>query len=241
MTSVVAHDGGVVKRRVPDVIRERLGDARSRRVVFVSHCLLNENVRFLGGATRPGAISDVLDPYVADGVGIVQLPCPEQRAWGGVLKRSMLRLYGRPMLRRRLVRRAFVAVARRVTAFEYARLARRTAAEIADYVESGFEVVEVVGAGASPSCGVLTTIDLDGAVATMAACDRNTLDPALVRDRVVGDNVTAGEGMFIAELRRRLARRGIDVRFREHDLLAELRAGAVDSERVATIRSSPRQ
>lgn len=224
------HEGGDVMGR--------LGDARSGRVVFVSHCLLNENVRFLGGATRAGAVREVVDPYLRDGVGIVQLPCPEQRAWGGVLKRSMLRLYGRPILRRQLVRRAFVVAARRVTAFEYARLARRAAAELADYVTSGFEVVEVVGVGASPSCGVATTVDLDGAIAAMAACDRDTLDPALVSDRVVGANVAAGEGMFIADLRRRLARRGIDVRFREHDLLAELRAAAIETERVETVRSS---
>ena len=219
----------------------RLADARSGRVVFVSHCLLNENVRFLGGATRPGAISEVLDPYVADGVGIVQLPCPEQRAWGGVLKRSMLRLYGRPILRWPPVRRAFVSLARRVTAFEYARLARRAACEIADYVTSGFEVVEVVGVGASPSCGVATTVDLDGAIVAMAACDRDTLDAAVVTDRVVGANVTPGEGMFMAELRRHLARRGIEVPLREHDLLAELRAAAFETERVETVRSSRRQ
>jgi hypothetical protein len=157
----------------------------------------------------------------------VQLPCPEQHAWGGVLKRSMLRLYGRPILRRRAVRRSFVAVARRVTEFEYARLARRAAAEIADYISCGFEVVDVVGVGASPSCGVTTTVDLDGAIAAMAACDRDTLDPTMVNN-LVGANVTAGEGLFIAALRHRLARRGIDVPFREHDLLAELRAVAID-------------
>ena len=240
MPSGDAHDGGVLKRRVPDTIRDRLADARSRRVVFVSHCLLNENVRFLGGATRAGAVCEVVDPYLRDGVGIVQLPCPEQHAWGGVLKRSMLRLYGRPILRRRAVRRGFVAVARRVTEFEYARLARRAAAEIADYISCGFEVVDVVGVGASPSCGVTTTVDLDGAIAAMAACDRDTLDPTMVNN-LVGANVTAGEGLFIAALRHRLARRGIDVPFREHDLLAELRAVAIDTERAETVRSSRRQ
>ena len=55
-----------------------------------------------------------------------------------------------------------------------------------------------MGVGASPSCGIATTVDLDGAIAAMAACDRDSLDPALVNDRVVGANVAAGEGMFIA-------------------------------------------
>ena len=32
------------------VLLERLDDERSKKVVFISHCLLNENVRYLGGA-----------------------------------------------------------------------------------------------------------------------------------------------------------------------------------------------
>lgn len=142
-------------------------------MVFVAHCLLNENVRFLGGATRPGAVCEAVEPYLRDGVGIVQLPCPEQHAWGGVLKRWMLALYGRRVLRWYPVRRPLVVLVRWATAVHYGHLARRTAREIIDYVSSGFEVVGVVGVG---------------------------------------------------KLRRHLARHGVAVPFREHDLLAELRA-----------------
>jgi hypothetical protein len=37
----------------PEVLRRALSDARSGQVVFVSHCMLNQNVRYQGGATRP--------------------------------------------------------------------------------------------------------------------------------------------------------------------------------------------
>ena len=37
----------------PEVLRGVLSDARSGRVMFVSHCMLNQNVRYQGGATRP--------------------------------------------------------------------------------------------------------------------------------------------------------------------------------------------
>jgi predicted secreted protein len=182
-------------------------------------------------------VREAVDPYLRDGVGIVQLPCPEQQAWGGVLKRWMLACYGHRVLRWRPVRRLFVAGARRVTAFEYGRLAHRTADQIVDYVESGFEVVEVLGVGASPSCGVATTIDLDAAVAAMAHCDRGALTPATVIGRVVAANVVDGPGIFLDKLQRRLARRGISVPFREHDLLAELRAARVGAQRGKTGRS----
>jgi uncharacterized protein YbbK (DUF523 family) len=56
-------------------------------VVFVSHCLLNQNVRYLGGATRPGGVDDAIAALRRTGAGVVQMPCPEQRAWGGVCKR----------------------------------------------------------------------------------------------------------------------------------------------------------
>lgn len=79
-------------------LRSRLRDERSGRVVFVSHCLLNQNTRYLGGAFRPGVVHEVIDPYLRDGTGICQMPCPEQLAWGGVLKRHLLHLYGRPWL-----------------------------------------------------------------------------------------------------------------------------------------------
>jgi predicted secreted protein len=205
--------------------------------VFVSHCLLNENVRFLGGAARPGAVHEVLDPYLADGVGLVQLPCPEQHAWGGVLKRWMLALYGRRALGWRPVRQVLVAVVRFLTRVEYARLARHTATHIVDYVRSGFEVVAIVGVGASPSCGVLTTVDLDGAIAAMARSDRTTLNATTVVRDVVVANVVDGEGMFVAKLRSRLARQGVTVPFREHDLLAELDRSPPAEQVVPGIRS----
>lgn len=67
-------------RRV-DRLQARLRDERSRRIVFLSHCLLNENTRYLGGAFRPGAVDEVVGSYLRDGTGICQLPCPEQQAW----------------------------------------------------------------------------------------------------------------------------------------------------------------
>jgi hypothetical protein len=64
----------------------QLADARSGRVVFLSHCLLNENTRYLGGACVAGCLPEVVQPCLEQRLGMVQLPCPEQLAWGGVLE-----------------------------------------------------------------------------------------------------------------------------------------------------------
>ncbi len=62
------------------VLFEQLIDERSKRVIFVSHCLLNENTRYLGGAFRPGCMDELVDSFQQEGLGICQMHCPEQRA-----------------------------------------------------------------------------------------------------------------------------------------------------------------
>jgi uncharacterized protein YbbK (DUF523 family) len=76
------------------LLLERLQDERSKRVIFVSHCLLNENTRYFGGAFRPGCVDELVDGFQREGMGISQMHCPEQRVWGGVLKRYLLPIYG---------------------------------------------------------------------------------------------------------------------------------------------------
>lgn len=83
-----------VNRPQPQLLLERLKDERSQRVIFVSHCLLNENTRYPGGAFRSGGVDELMDGWQREGVGICQMHCPEQRAWGGVLKRYLLPMYG---------------------------------------------------------------------------------------------------------------------------------------------------
>jgi hypothetical protein len=67
------------------LLRERLADRRSHQVIFLSHCLLNENTRYLGGACRAACVREVVEECIDRELGIVQMPCPEQQAWGGVL------------------------------------------------------------------------------------------------------------------------------------------------------------
>ena len=171
----------------PVDVFERLADERSRRVIFVSHCLLNENTRYAGGAFRPGTVTELVTLVVQNGWGIYQMPCPEQRAWGGVLKRHLLRAYGAEpgvlyKLRRPLLHR-FIAYTRLV----YGRMARRVALDIADYQRSGFEVIGVVGVGASPPCGLATTLDMTRSFDVLATCPLAFLDRKLMNERAVVD------------------------------------------------------
>lgn len=122
------------------LLLDQLRDERGRRIVLVSHCLLNENTRYAGGATRPGAVPEAVEELIGAGYGIHQLPCPERPAWGGILKPHTLPLYhskgGLLYPLRGLLLWAFVVWTRLV----YRRLARRVVRDVADYQRSGITV-----------------------------------------------------------------------------------------------------
>jgi len=50
---------------------------RSKKVVFVSHALLNQNSMPKGRGKYPGVVNDLIELLTESGVGLVQLPCPE--------------------------------------------------------------------------------------------------------------------------------------------------------------------
>jgi predicted secreted protein len=201
-----------------DLLRDRLQDKRSGKVLVLSHCLLNQNVRYLGGAVHPGMVADALEEARRHGSGLYQLPCPEQRVWGGVLKRHLLPAYGAEGTLPYRFRRPLLWLFTRYTSLRYRLLARRIAGDVSDYLRSGFAVAGIVGVAGSPSCGVRRTLNLSGAVEAMAACPLAALDRQAFNQQVIAANVVAGEGLFVRQLRRALHRKGIQVPFQEHDL-----------------------
>ena len=191
-------------------------------MVFVAHCLLDENVHYMGGVCRSGDVGEIVDGLQRQGVGICQMSCPEREVWGGVLKRRLLALYVSRRLTSGPVRHFVANLLVGDTLWRYRRLARPLARQIAGYQGSGFEVSGIVGVDTSPSCGVRHTLDHGAALEALAKCDLATIDRATFNRGVVASTRIAGEGMFIKPLREELARHGQRVRFVAHDLIAEL-------------------
>ena len=52
-------------------------DGRSKRVIFLAHCLLNQNAISDGTAVSPASFQAVIRLLLDAEVGIVQMPCPE--------------------------------------------------------------------------------------------------------------------------------------------------------------------
>ncbi|CAN5924689.1 hypothetical protein BH11MYX4_BH11MYX4_65490 [soil metagenome] len=205
------------------LLAERLRDQRSKKVVFLSHCLLNENTRYLGGACRRCCVREIIESCMDHGIGMVQMPCPEQAVWGGVLKRRMLRLYGlkrRSPLAHRLSS-ALVPLGLRYVRRRYRTMARAVATQVEDYVASGFTVLGIVGIDGSPTCGVHKTIDIDASVDEMSRVDPASLSVDEQND-MVRRHAIPGRGLFIEALERELRARRLRVPLLAHDLLGEL-------------------
>ncbi len=113
---------------------------RSRRLVLVSHCILNQNAIVEPLARRPGALEGIVHIILEAGVGILQLPCPELVEAGPEREQAEREEYDTAE-HRALCRRILAAVREEVRAYE----------------EAGYTPVGLIGIGQSPSCGVHTT------------------------------------------------------------------------------------
>jgi predicted secreted protein len=136
-------------RKLEDAVFE---DRRSKRVIFVSHCVLNQNAKIDGCAHYPGAIREVLDVILASGCGIVQLGCPELMHLG--LERqvdpgSARTIESEDSRVGELMQRPSGRMCCR-------EIAERASCQVEQYVRSGFAVVGVLGINGSPTCGVET-------------------------------------------------------------------------------------
>ena len=132
-------------------------DGRSRRVVFLAHCLLNQNAISDGTAEVPAAHREILRTVLDARVGVVQLPCPELCCLG--LDRGDVHGADRPVVEENTrVRRAMEKDGPRQ---KREALADLVAEQVQEYHKHGFQVLGIVGANRSPNCGVETTSDFD--------------------------------------------------------------------------------
>ena len=115
-------------------------DRRSHNIVVVAHCILNQNAKVDGIAEYPGAIQPIASLLVEQGVGIIQMPCPEF-------------LYAGPR-RWWCVREQYDNIGFKAHCTQ---IAKSIADEIEEYTRNGYGVSCIIGIDQSPSCGIRTT------------------------------------------------------------------------------------
>ncbi|HUX13180.1 MAG TPA: hypothetical protein VMW87_09130 [Spirochaetia bacterium] len=158
-------------------------DARSKAVVFIAHCILNQNSISDGTADYPGAVKEIMELLCASDVGIVQMPCPELICLG--LDRGNVYESASPVVEENTRIRGIMGSDS--AAEKLKRLVDDVVFQISEYLKYGFEIRGIVGINRSPSCGVETT-----------SKDNREVE---------------GEGVFIETLRNELGSKGINLKF----------------------------
>lgn len=110
---------------------------RSRRVIFMSHCILNQNTVVCPLARAKGAYRDIIEKIMNDRIGIHQLPCPEYRHLG--LKRE-------PMNKEQYDTKEFRGLCNGI--------AEDSIKIMKEYLENDYEIVGLIGINNSPTCSI---------------------------------------------------------------------------------------
>ncbi|MFX0211478.1 MAG: CD3072 family TudS-related putative desulfidase [Candidatus Hodarchaeota archaeon] len=113
---------------------------RGKRVVVVSHCVLNQNARVKEAASHPGGINEIIEVLLKNNIGIIQLPCAEVGAFGMDRWAAPKRQFDTP-------------VARKYTK----RVLEAYIDELSEFKKQNYEVVAVIGIEGSPFCGIYRT------------------------------------------------------------------------------------
>lgn len=112
---------------------------RSKRIILVSHCILNQNSVVEPLARAKGAFKFTKE-IIDSGIGIIQLPCPEFR-FLGITRKPMEKQEYDTSEYRRLCQKLFEPI------YE----------DLIHYMKNGYKFCGIIGINQSPSCSITGT------------------------------------------------------------------------------------
>ena len=113
---------------------------RNKKILILSHCILNVNAKVYGLANYEGCLSQLIEPLIKKGFGFLQLPCPEMMTcgvnrWGQVKEQYETSFFKQ----------------------QYKKMLVPIINQLLDYKNNGYIINGVIGIDGSPSCGVNKT------------------------------------------------------------------------------------
>jgi len=103
----------------------------NKKVVFVPHCILNQNVRKYGKSNE--SIKEIVKFFAEANIGIIQLPCPEVE-FNPILNKG----FERKENYRKYCRKISLKILK----------------DVKNYLDKDFVVLGILGVEFSPTCGV---------------------------------------------------------------------------------------
>lgn len=158
-------------------------DGRSKKVIFIAHCILNQNAISDGTADFSNLNKEVTEFLIKKDVGIIQMPCPELCCLG-LDRGNILGAESEVVAENTRIRREISkspAIDKLMFLVDYVIL------QIKEYIKNDFHVMGIIGSNRSPSCGVETTSD--------------------------NNKEIEGQGVFIEKLREALNKEKISIKF----------------------------
>jgi predicted secreted protein len=108
---------------------------RSKKILLVSHCILNQNTVIDEEARAAGAVFSTVEWAMNEGYGFLQLPCPEFTFLGLNRPSMTYEEYNTPEYRKHC----------RV-------ILQPVLQQAEEYLKNGYEIVGLLGIQSSPSC-----------------------------------------------------------------------------------------
>lgn len=156
-------------------------DARSKKIIFVSSCLLNTNNKVFGLARYPGMCKEIVDILQRYNLGIKQMQCPETLYMGINRWWTTKNLYEN---------HGFRCFCKELT--------QQVVTYMEEYERVGYKTVGILGCDGSPTCGVdITCWD-----------DRWGGSPDKFEFH---DAIIEGSGIYMEELKKEIKARGVTV------------------------------
>ncbi|MFC4801277.1 CD3072 family TudS-related putative desulfidase [Neobacillus sp. GCM10023253] len=108
---------------------------RSKQILIVSHCILNQNTVIPDEARAAGAIISAVEWAMKQGYGLLQLPCPEFTFLGLDRPSMTYEQYNTPEYRKHC-----------------REILKPVLFQAEDYLKNGYEIAGILGIQSSPSC-----------------------------------------------------------------------------------------
>jgi len=128
-------------------------DKRSKKILLVAHCALNQSAKLDQCAFYPGVIREVAGVLIDSDLGLLQMPCPELLCLG--LDRQVKKGIT-PTVEEEDTRIAIRLIEDQSQLILH-KIADDLIFQLLEYQKNGFTITGLVGMNGSPSCGVELT------------------------------------------------------------------------------------
>lgn len=116
---------------------------RQKKVIFLSHCILNQNTVVKPLARAKGAYTKIIKKIIESDIGIHQLPCPEYIQLG---------IERKPMTKEEYDTESYRKICKEI--------ADNTIKIMKEYVDNNYEIVGIMGINCSPTCSIFGEVGI---------------------------------------------------------------------------------